>query len=53
MQTAVHVQMAGYTVLPAYNVSTTPAPPHRRKRAVTQDVYVDVVALTDYGVYKA
>ena len=29
-----------------------PLPHHRQRRQVTQDIYIDVVALADYGVYK-
>ena len=44
--------MADYVVLPATAQESFSAR-RRQKRQVTQDVYVDVVALVDYGVYTA
>ena len=44
--------MVDYVVLPATAQESFSAR-RRQKRQVTQDVYVDVVALVDYGVYTA
>ena len=44
----------GVGPVPAPDLPPPHHPPlHRRRRQVTQDIYVDVVALADYGVYKS
>ncbi|XP_070200593.1 A disintegrin and metalloproteinase with thrombospondin motifs 10-like isoform X2 [Littorina saxatilis] len=56
-KTMLHLNMSqpyrvGGTPTPLRALPTLPPHPHRRRRQVTQDVYIDVVALADYGVYK-